>query len=808
MKKIKKLLPIILSFSLLFSLTTGFDFSAYSATLSSSGSCGENVRYTFNSSTGELVINGTGAIESYYSTDFNSPFYNQSIVKTIVIDSGVTSIGNWLFYKCSGLTSIAIPDTITSIGQYAFSGCTGLTSITVPDSVTYIGLNAFYDVKNIEYNGSASNSPWGAKSINGYVNGNMVYKDSSKKELLGCSSACEGEIIIPNSVTSIGSDAFYNCADLTNIIIPDSVISIGKSAFYSCTGLTSVTIPNSVTSIGSNAFYQVNNIVYNGSASGSSWGARSVNGYVEESLVYKDSSKKELICCSVVYKGKITIPNSVTEIGSSAFSGCTGLTSITIPSSVTSIGSSAFGSCTGLTSIIIPDSVTKIGTYVFMGCSGLISVAIPNNANILASSGIFSECTSLTSVTIPNGITRIGSNVFNRCTNLTNITIPDSVTSIGYNAFGNCTSLTSVTIPDSVTKIDKETFYNCTNLKDLFFIGTEQKWNSISKGLNAIPSSATIHYHTSHSYSVTEIFLPNCTTNGFRVYKCICGDSYKEILDFEHSYELLDSIETTCIDDGLYIYMCSLCGEMHTEEVKAFGHKPNESIIENTINSTCTDKGSYDEVTYCTTCGIELSRKPVITDELGHNVVIDNAVAVTCTTDGLTEGSHCSRCNEVLVEQEVIPALKHNYVITDNQAPNCTIDGYNTYTCQNCNDSYTEIIEKAGHSNYLYRTTAGCEKAGYDIYKCSVCSTLTSVKIDALGHICDSFVGVVDGELNYSCSACGKEYIQSASEIFEKWGSSIINASAEEFPELDVVNDGIINAKDYAMLNHIKNYGY
>ncbi|MEE3404803.1 MAG: leucine-rich repeat domain-containing protein, partial [Acutalibacteraceae bacterium] len=145
---------------------------------------------------------------------------------------------------------------------------------------------------------------------------------------------------------------------------------------------------------------------------------------VVEYAVYDDHAI--IVDCDETFDGEIVIQAEiegvpVTEIGESAFSGCTGLTSITIPDSVTSIGNSAFSGCTGLTSITIPDSVTSIGNYAFSGCTGL------------------------TSITIPDSVTSIGSSAFSGCTGLTSITIPDSVISIGDGAFSGCTGLTSIT---------------------------------------------------------------------------------------------------------------------------------------------------------------------------------------------------------------------------------------------------------------------------------------------------------------------------------------------------------------------------
>ena len=161
---------------------------------------------------------------------------------------------------------------------------------------------------------------------------------------------------------------------------------------------------------------------------------------------------------------QVVINDGVTSIGGSAFSGCSGLTSIEIPNSVTSIGGSAFSGCSGLTSIEIPNSVTSIGGSAFSGCSGLTSVTIPNSITSIGGYA-FAQCTGLTSVTIPNSITSIGGYAFQLCTGLTSVTIPNSVTSIGDYAFYNCSGLTSVTIlSDNFETEEGGIFINCSNL--------------------------------------------------------------------------------------------------------------------------------------------------------------------------------------------------------------------------------------------------------------------------------------------------------------------------------------------------------
>jgi hypothetical protein len=341
-----------------------------------SGTCGENLTWTLEN--GTLTISGTGEMANYdwETTPWNS--YLESITSISIAD-GVTSIGELAFCGCSSLTSVTISNSVTSIGAAAFCRCSSLTSVTIPNSVTSIGNSTFYY----------------------------------------CSSLTS--ITIPNSVTSIGKYAFEGCSSLTSVTIPNSVTSIGEWAFGDCSSLTSVTIPNSVTSIGNYAFSNVPNIVYMGSATGSPWRARNVNGYVDGYLIYSDASKTTLLTCSAAAKGEIVIPNSVTSIGERAFYYCSSLTSVTIPNSVTSIEGYAFYGCSSLTSVTIPNSVTSIGERAFEGCS------------------------SLTSVTIPNSVTSIGSDAFAYCISLTSITIPNSVTSIGEMAFSYCSSLTSIT---------------------------------------------------------------------------------------------------------------------------------------------------------------------------------------------------------------------------------------------------------------------------------------------------------------------------------------------------------------------------
>ena len=234
----KRLISVILLIVMICSTFSGLQITSNADDLPSSGKCGYNVYYTFDSETGLLTISGSGEMVNY--TSEGSPFYHQESIKTVNIESGVTNIGVYAFCACS-MTSITIPDSVTSIGRFAFVGCRGLISIIIPDSVTSIGYSAFYDCRSLE---------------------SITIPDSVTSIVSGAFSGCRSleSITIPDSVTSIGGYAFCGCTGLTSIDIPDSVTKIDDYAFHGCTGLTSIIIPNSVTEIGDKVFYRCENL--------------------------------------------------------------------------------------------------------------------------------------------------------------------------------------------------------------------------------------------------------------------------------------------------------------------------------------------------------------------------------------------------------------------------------------------------------------------------------------------------------------------------------------------------------------------
>ncbi len=251
---------------------------------------------------------------------------------------------------------------------------------------------------------------------------------------------------IAKSVTKIGAYVFSGCTNLGSIIIPNGVEFIEKYTFYDCSKLSSVTIPSSVTKIGEDAFAKC---------------ASLIEIEIPNSVI---SIGYEAFCLSGIIS--INLPNSLTILSESTFSGCTGLTSVYLPNTIETIAQRAFYGCTSLTSVTIPASVTEIGNLVFGFCGNLKTVNISNNV-ISIGSEAFEGCSNLTNITIPNGVTSINDGTFKNCKNLIDITLPDNLNRIGNMAFQGCNNLSKVSIPNSVTSIGNCAFEGCTGLTSI-----------------------------------------------------------------------------------------------------------------------------------------------------------------------------------------------------------------------------------------------------------------------------------------------------------------------------------------------------
>ena len=379
-----------------------------------------------------------------------------------------------------------------------------------------------------------------------------------------CSSLAE--VVIPNSVTSIGDRAFSGCRSLTEVVIPNSVVCINGNPFFDWNGKLECLSPS---------FVYEDNILFNKDKSRIiSFRNQKLTSYVIPASVTRIGEFAFSRCESLT---KVVIPDSVTNIGKRAFANCSSLTEVVIPNSVTNIGKGAFHKCESLTEVVIPNSVTSIGDRTFCGCSSLTEVVIPDSVTNIGK-GAFAICSSLTEVVIPNSVTSIGGFAFHKCESLTEVVIPGSVVCINGNPFKDwngkleCLSpsfvyednilfnkdksriisfrnqkLTSYVIPNSVTSIGEFAFSRCESLTEIVLPDSV-----ISIGDHAF----------SRCRSLTEVVIPDSVTS--------IGDGAFSSCESLHSVVIPDSV--TSIGDWAFSY-CSFPYDLKQELSSRFGEK-------------------------------------------------------------------------------------------------------------------------------------------------------------------------------------------------------------------------------------------
>ena len=457
---------------------------------------------------------------------YNSGFAN------IVIPDNVTSIGNSAFRNCTALSTFKTGKNFVSFGKNVFRSCTSLSSITFDGTECHFnGEDAFRDCGALTSIIITDVSAWCKSSF--YSNPLSITKSlllqTSDNEI-----SVIKDLVIPDDITTINSNAFYMCESLESVVIPNSVTSIGSYSFGYCKNLTSVTISNNVTSIGTYAFT----------------GCSALASVVIPNSVTSIGNYAFQNCSTLT---SVSISKSLTSIGEYVFRGCSGLVSVSIPNSVTSIGAGAFYECDGLTFVSIPNRVTSIGKYAFAGCTNLTSVRVEATTPITIDSYVFSNRANATlyvpsgckssyetanywkefkeivempsqlkdgdvftaktsdnidmtfkvisesdktcqvdngngsaaistdyegNLTIPSvvygyRVISIGYRSLRR-TNITSVVIPNGIETISTEAFEQCSKLTSLDIPNGIKTIGAEAFKTCSTLETSRIPGSVQ----------------------------------------------------------------------------------------------------------------------------------------------------------------------------------------------------------------------------------------------------------------------------------------------------------------------------------------------
>lgn len=348
-------------------------------------------------------------------------------VGSYAVPNSVTNIGVYAFYDSSNLTSVALSTNVSSIEDYAFYDCPGLTAITV-------------NTNNLWYSSVAG-----------------VLFDKSQDTLIQYPAASAAtSYVVPNTVTNIGMEAFYNCLNLINVTLGTNVVIVGNASFERCQSLASITFPNSVAVVGGDAFVDCDGLT------------------------------------------NIALGTGVTNILDQAFLGCSSVTTIAVAAgnpAFISVGGVLFNknqtalflypAASSATSYAIPDSVTDIVQDSFMGAYNLASITLGTNVQIVGDSA-FQDCYSLTSILIPNSVTNLGNSTFFYCYSLTNVVIGSGLASLGFQDFSYCFDLASVYFTGNAPAMSSDVFDDDTAATAYYLPGTTG-WSATFDDLPTAP---------------------------------------------------------------------------------------------------------------------------------------------------------------------------------------------------------------------------------------------------------------------------------------------------------------------------------
>ena len=665
------------------------------------GVCGDAIHWYFVNSC-ELVLKGTGPMYDYSTGKTTSaPWadYRNSI-KKITVREGITTIGGYAFYKCAECTQVDLPESLTSIGRFSFDSAKKLETLSMPSSLTTIGPGAFNftGLRNLVIPKSVTSTGRGVSNVVETIE----FEPGTKMipHNICMDAKLLHTVIVPDSVTVIGEEAFSGCKALTSFSISSSITAIGFSAF-SGTGIEEIFIPKTVKRMGASS--------YSGLVTLGVFGLSAL-----KKIVFEDGITKifEAACEGASNLTEVVLPASATEIGAYAFRGCKNLTSIDLPEEITKIGGYAF-SGTSIAGIELPENLKTLGDHAFNGCKSLTAIELPEGITKI-DNGVFYGCAALSSVRIPSAATAIGGYAFKGCASLEGIHLPERLVSIGDQAFHGCAGIAAFSLPETVQTIGSSAFENCKGLSFIQFPASLETVNSSAfRGCERLtsvwipsattvfktgvftscPSNLVIHclpesnaaayaeaqaipYHTDLSFEPVQMDLCSGAANveiSVRCNECGWAIAGNRVLDGSgHTVVIDPEVPATCTAAGLSAGAhCGVCGAILTSqtEIPAKGHAETPMAD---IAPTCIANGRTGG-TECSVCGTVLV-SPGILPKTGHTVVIDAAVPATCTQTGLSEGSHCSVCGKTLQKQKTEPAVGHKDTLRAGELPDGVCD--------------------------------------------------------------------------------------------------------------------------------------
>ncbi len=566
---------------------------------------------------------------------------------------------------------------------------------------------------------------------------------------------------LPNGLVSISEAAFGNDSALSSISIPASTKTIGPVAFNNCSGMTELTLNEGIESIGEEAF-----------------GGASIT-----KLDIPDSVKSIGVACFKNNQklSSVTIGSGISQLPTYVFRNCTSLENIVIPDNIISIGDGAFYE-SGLTSINIGNKVQSIDR-AFVSCDNLKTAKIGSGVTSLYAA--FASCHNLEKVEFADGFNGDCSYAFVYCDKLSDVNVPSSVTEIAYYQFNGCEALTTLDIPSSLYKVDGHAldgtgWYNNQSNGDLYLEHVLYGYKGdmpASYTLNVKNGAKSIaDYAFENETNLTKVVLPD----GFKYigvygfFHCVniteitIPSTVDYIGDYALGYYHDDWNRTKVTDFTIYGVVGSAAEEYATENEFTFVpiQEHTHTIVKlPAVAATCTKSG-LTEGSKCSTCGeIIVAQKTVVAK--GHTTVKLPAVAATCTKTGLAEGSKCSVCNAVLIAQKTVAAKGHTAVKLPAVAATCTKSGLTEGSkCSVCNIVLVaqKTVAANGHTTVkLPAVAATCTKAGLtEGSKCSVCNIVLVAQktVAAKGHTASGWIvdkkatAAAPGSQHKECTAC------------------------------------------------------